>query len=441
MVLLALAALALAAYLAGPGILISYDLSRARRAMADLDMDAACAALQSVANRGPGLAEAQYLLGCAHRRARRYRAAEQAFLRAESLGWPQRDVERQRMMMTFQMGEIGAAAPYVAAIIAQGCDDATAEDLYEVLVMGYLGEFRIDEASVCLDEWIAWRPGSIRARFWQAQFYGSMFDTPKLQAELREILRLDPRRVKERMWLAQSLLDANDVDAALAHCELARRLAPDHPLVSLVLGLCHLKQGHQDTAQHELEAAVAGDLEPRRRFQGLTALGQIALAGGDYVSAAGRYEEATQCVPSDSAAEYGLGTTLAKLGKDDAAQPHLRRARTLEVQANRLDEINSALIDRADNVELRLEAARIMVDQRRSTEAALWMSSALRYDPDLPEAHAFLADYFDELGDASLAGRHRHALGAPSASTANAETGSDESNGDDVHHSEIERRQ
>jgi tetratricopeptide (TPR) repeat protein len=408
-VLIALAALALAAYWAGPGALVSYDLSRARRALADLDPDEACAWLQATADRTPEKAEIHYLLGCAHRRARHYREAEQSFRRAETLGWSQKDLERQRMMMTFQMGDVDAAAPYVAELLKQGCDDATAEDLYEVLVMGYFAEFRISEGSVCLANWIAWRPQSVRVRIWRAQFYASMLDVEDLRAELREILRIDPRRVKERMWLAQSLLDDNNVDAALVECELARRQAPGDPLVSLVLGLCHVKQGHQDEARRELESAVAGVLEPRRRLQGLAALAQIALASGDYEEAARQYEEATRCVPNDAAAEYGLGTTLAKLGKNEAAETHLQRSRDLETQADQLNEINSALMDAPDNARLRLEAARIMIDQGRRTDAAVWMSAALRYDPNLSEAHAFLVSYFDEQGEAALAQRHRNA--------------------------------
>ncbi|HEV3006902.1 MAG TPA: tetratricopeptide repeat protein, partial [Pirellulales bacterium] len=377
-VVAALAALALVAYWAAPGTLVSYDLSRARRAMADLDLDAARAWFQAAADRAPGQAEIHYLLGCVHRRARHYREAEQSFERAEKLGWPKRDVERQRTMMGFQMGDVDAAAPYVGELLKRGCDDATAEDLYEVLVWGYLSEFRISEGSVCLANWIAWRPDSIRARIWRARYYGSMLDAEKLRAELREILRIDPRRVKERIWLAQSLLDDNDVEAALVECELGRRQAPGDPLVSLVMGLCHVKQGLQDAARPELESAVAGDLEPRRRLQGLAALGQIALASGNFEEAAGRYKEATRCVPSDAAAEYGLGTTLAKLGEDEAAQTHLDRSRVLENQADRLNAINSALMDAPDNAGLRLEAARIMVDQGRTTDAAVWMSSALR---------------------------------------------------------------
>jgi Tfp pilus assembly protein PilF len=40
-------------------------------------------------------------------------------------------------------------------------------------------------------------------------------------------------------------------------------------------------------------------------------------------------------------------------------------------------------------------------------KAAKYMLSALRYDPELKEAHEMLADFFEEQGRADLAREHR----------------------------------
>jgi len=386
--------------------LVNYDLARARRAMADLDLDAARTWLQAAERRQPKRAEIHFRLGVVHRRAGRYRPAKECFERAAQLGWFQKDLQRQRTLVAFQLGYLKQGERRLAQLLGGDCDDELAEDVYEALAMGYLAEFRVSEGKACLDYWVEWRPDSVRARIWRAQFHNTMRDPEKEQAELRQVLRLDPRRIHERLWLAQSLLERNQVDAALVESEIGRRQAPGDPRVSLTLGMCHFKQGRQDEAWRELESAVARDLDSQSRLQALLILGQIALASQDYKSAARRYEEAMKIAPNDSAAHYGLGTTLSKLGNVAAAGRHLQRSLVLENQTTRLADINSALIKAVDNVELRLEAARILLDQERKTEAAVWMMSALRYHGELREAHEFLAEFFDEQGEGKLARSH-----------------------------------
>jgi tetratricopeptide (TPR) repeat protein len=403
----AAAALAPLAWWAAPGALVRYDLLRARRALAELEPDAASIWLRSALVRAPDRAEIHFLLGSTLRRGRSYRPAKQCFDQAERLGWSKRDLERERMMMRFQTGQIEQAEPYLRKLLEQDLGDEAAEDIYEALVMGYLTEFRVAEARTCLNYWVEWRPESVRARIWRAQYFGSMQDEAKLQTELREVLRIEPRRLHERMWLAQSLADQNQVEAALDECEIAGRQAPGDPRVSLVLGLCRFKQGREDEAQRELETAAAKLVDPRRRLQALGLLGQIASAAGDYRRAIRHYETALQCDPSDASSEYGLGTALAKLGSQEAAEPHLKRSRELEAQFNRMNDINSMLTKDIENVDLRLEAAQIARNQGRKNDAAIWMLSALRYDPQRREAHELLAEYFAAEGETALARDHR----------------------------------
>jgi tetratricopeptide (TPR) repeat protein len=390
----------------GRGALVHYDLASARRAIAELDLERARSWLQVAEQRQPERPEIHFLMGVVHRRTGRYRPAKECFERAERLGWFEKDLQHQRNMLTFQLGYLRKAEPYLKRLLERDCSDELAEDVYESLVMGYLAEFRVIEGKACLDYWVEWRPESVRARIWRAQFHNTMMDPENEQAELREVLRLDPRRIHERLWLAQSLLDRNQVNRALVECEMVRRQAPGNPRVQLMFGLCHFEQGGLDEARRELESAAASSIDARDRLQALVILGQIASASQDYDLAARRYEEATKIAPNDSAAHYGLGTVLSKLGNVAAAERHLQRSRVLENQASRLADINSALIKAVDNVELRLEAARILLDEGRKTEAAVWMLSALRYDSKLRAAHEFLAEYFDEQGEGELARSH-----------------------------------
>jgi tetratricopeptide (TPR) repeat protein len=330
--------------------------------------------------------------------------------RALALGWSKREVQIQRAMLRFQMGYIGDAGPYLAKLLDRGCDPALADEIYEAMVIGYLAEYRVDEAMTCLQRWLGLRADNIRARVLLANLYGAASDPERMQAELREVLRLDPHLIHERLWLAQSLREGNQVDAALAECEICRQQAPRDPEVLLGLGQCHFQLGRPDEARRELDAALAEGLNPQLRVQALVALGQIAMDASDYEQSARYYEQAVKTVPADSAAEYGLGTALSKLEKHDLAKPHLQRSRVLEVQTGRLAEINRLLAASARDVSLRLEAAQILHSQGFESEAASWMLSVLRYDPRQREAHELLARFFEKQGEADLAQLHRAAL-------------------------------
>ncbi|HEV3004546.1 MAG TPA: tetratricopeptide repeat protein, partial [Pirellulales bacterium] len=181
---------------------------------------------------------------------------------------------------------------------------------------------------------------------------------------------------------------------------------------------CHFQLGNLEDAKREFEAALAAQLEPAGRLLALSKLGEIASGDCDAESAARYYDEALKLRPHDAAAAYGLGTALRKLGKRELAETMLHRSQVLMQQDDRLADVNELLTKNPGDVKLRLEVARIMVDQGRQADAATWMLSVLRYDPAQRDAHELLAEFYESHGKPDVARRHRNAL-----STAVAETG------------------
>jgi Flp pilus assembly protein TadD len=329
--------------------------------------------------------------------------------RAGELGWPKKDLKRQRMMMLFEMGHVRTAEPYLEKLLAQGTDDGTADEVYEALVRGYLTEFRVREAVACLDFWIAWRPRSIPPRHWRTEVYRRVRDAPSLQAELHEILRIEPRRLSERVALGESYLESNQVQQALEQFELCRRQAPDDARVLVGLGSCEHRLGRHDEARRELLAALAKDPDDVHCSAALAALGELATEAGDLEMAVRYFQKASQLSPADPRPQYALGSALSQIGKAELAKPFFERWRVLSDQNGRMLHIVRELVTASDDTRLRLEAAEILLDQGRKDDAARWLLSALRYDPKLREAHAKLGDYFDDQGDAQRARRHRDA--------------------------------
>jgi tetratricopeptide (TPR) repeat protein len=389
--------------------LVAFEVYQARSALDNAEPEVALDWLHGAEESRPDRADVQYLLAVSKRRSGHLGEVMQHLHRAEALGWRKKDLKRQRMMMLFQMGSLHQAEPYLLKLIDDGAPDETAEEVYDALVRGYLTEFRVREAAVCLEHWIQWRPRSILPRIWRTEIYGAVNDIEQLQAELGEILRIDPRRLPQRISLANSLLDVSRVEQALAQYEIGQQQAPHDARVLLGLGLCHQRLGKTAEARRELESALGGQLDDAQRLNALMALGELASEATDLDQASRHFDAAVRLAPYEPAPVYAFGTTLSKMGEPELAKQHLERSGVLSQQAERLKEINRELIGFADDAALRVEAARIMRRQNRKEEAARWMISALRYEPTLREAHDVLADYFEEQGDVELAQRHRAA--------------------------------
>ena len=65
------------------------------------------------------------------------------------------------------------------------------------------------------------------------------------------------------------------------------------------------------------------------RAQAFVDSGNAAFRNGDFTAAAKRYAAAAVVNPEDPAAFYGLGMSLAKLGRDDEARVAYARSREL----------------------------------------------------------------------------------------------------------------
>ncbi|HUY34564.1 MAG TPA: tetratricopeptide repeat protein [Pirellulales bacterium] len=404
------------------GAMLRLDLHRARDALAEKRLDQAITWLEAAEGRRPDEVEAQYLLGVANRRLGRYYIAKEKFAIAERLGWPKKDLERQRNLMLFQMGYLREAELYLIGLLETDVADDDAAEIYDALAAGYLAEFRIFEAMACLDHWLAWQPRSIPAHQSRAEVMLSLNRNGDYQAELREILKIDPSRIAERLALAQWLSDETQVDEALAECELCRRQAPDDARVHLIMGLVIHRKGLMAEAKRELETAISKPLDPRNRTQALITLGQIAAEARDYESAALRYREAARLTPETPTAPYALGTVLETLGRHEEAEREIDRSRVLQEQFEEMQDIRRDLLQDTSNAALRVKAAKILLDQGDKTGAANWMLSALHSDPDLREAHEMLADYFEEKERSDLAQHHRDAARRVAASEDSGDT-------------------
>ena len=71
----------------------------------------------------PTDAEFAYMLAVAHRRAGKTTRARQLLETAQQLGWPRKDIQRQRYLIRLQSGEIKETEDYLLAVTGGGYPD------------------------------------------------------------------------------------------------------------------------------------------------------------------------------------------------------------------------------------------------------------------------------------------------------------------------------
>jgi tetratricopeptide (TPR) repeat protein len=100
-------------------------------------------------------------------------------------------------------------------------------------------------------------------------------------------------------------------DQAREWAEQARRAAPDHPAIPLVLGIAALNQNRLPEARILLQDAVAADPESVFAW---SSLGLVFARLGDPGGAIIAWERTLQLNPQFNEAKYNLGLAHARLG-------------------------------------------------------------------------------------------------------------------------------
>jgi tetratricopeptide (TPR) repeat protein len=125
---------------------------------------------------------------------------------------------------------------------------------------------RLDEAERCFDEALAAAPADRERAFVhnkRALLALARSDRPAAQAALDEALRTYPACVPAIVNAGNLLLEAGDVDGAIARFEAAIVLDPDYPEAHHNLGVAFRRAGRRSDAVRELRRATG--LERRRK--------------------------------------------------------------------------------------------------------------------------------------------------------------------------------
>jgi len=379
--------------IAHPQVSLRWRIYSGRQALAIGKSAVAVKELLHAAQLAPNNAETQYLLAVAQRRSGNLNRVAAPLQRAEQLGWPKGEIERQSLLIIAQSGDCSAVEARLKSIMIQGVSDGAAEEIYEALAIGYLKSYRLKEAWKCLSFWSEWQPKAIFPMIWRADICRRVNNRPGEEREYRAILAIDTNHCEARERLAEVLKGSNRVDEAKSEYERCLKVGDRTPELLIGLAECYRRLAATDSAISILQQALAMKLSASERAAVLSELGQIAADEGHTEEAIAKLEEAASLTPYEAPVLYSLSQAYAQSGNAKRSRELLEQSEEIRAKSNRVEEITGQLLKVPNDADLRCEVGQIMMDLGMKDEGANWLRTAIRIDPNHQLARDLLSAY------------------------------------------------
>ncbi|HND53700.1 MAG TPA: tetratricopeptide repeat protein, partial [Pirellulaceae bacterium] len=390
----------------------SYHLSQGQAAIEAFDFATAVTHLEKARKYQPQRPDVLYWLAVAQRRSGKVAEVDTTLTAAGKLGWPQEELNRQRLLLRAQVGRVSEVETQLQEMIARGIDDQSAVQIYEALAQGYWANHRIQDTLRVLDFWIQWRPDDIDPRLMRADVYSEFNDPVSAEKEYRAVLAAHPDHVLSHAMLGRLLLGSGHVDDAAGMFRYALEHGPVKADLQVGLAECEFRSSRADEADAILKKVDLEQLDPEPRAKALKLEADIARFKQDHVRAADCLERAVKIWPHDSGVLQALGQAYAALGKKEEAEQFLQRSKEITARAEQFYEAKRRIIKEPDNADLRFEIGSILAGQGLADDAAEWFRGAVRSDRFHQPSHEALADYYTKKGDAAMASRYRESAQA-----------------------------
>jgi tetratricopeptide (TPR) repeat protein len=274
-------------------------------------------------------------------------------------------------------------------------DHAETPLLLEALTRGYLRQYQLGKARLCLDRWLKRQPDNPQAWFLDGLFYlDYVHKQSEALASYRRAVELDPEHEEARLQLAVGLEETNAFAEAAEHLEYLWQHQPDN--LGVQVGLAECRNGLGEVA--EATRLVDGVLAQQPQYPPALALrGRIALEHGQYAEAETYLRQAVERSPADIRSHYHLSVCLHHNGKEAEAQRHQQQLQEMEAALRRFDEIVTRdLLQRPRDPALHCTLGKLMLRGGMRQEGLRWLLNALHLDPQYAPAREALKKYYEE---------------------------------------------
>ena len=294
-------------------------------------------------------------------------------------------------------------------------DGALAPLVWEALAQGCMRTYRLRDAMAYLSDWTDVQTDNIQALFLRAVVREKVGAVTQAVEDYRRVVELDPQRDDVRRLLGRCLMKAGRFEDALTVLEAQQKCDPGDAELSANVARCLLEVGQYQDAHTLLDAVLAQYPEYNLALENR---GRLALREGQPAEAEEWLRKAVRAAPYDFQANWQLYEALRLQQKTEQAEEQRDKARGIEDVVARLGAIGQREMSaHPHDPALHYEMGRLHARIGQKETARYWYESALLQDKQFAPAHAALAEWYEEQGDASQAAFHREqAKSAPAPS-------------------------
>ncbi len=434
---LLVALIGLAGYIGGRQFWAWHHYREAQQAVERRDFVLAQANLADCLEVWSSSAETCYEAARVARRAGNYDDAEKYLVRAQKLGWVRPAIDLERTLARVQQGNVAGEDVALLDYVEKNKGDPEVPIILEALSKGYLQSYRLPQARATLTKWLEIEPRNTQALVWRGGVLSRLGNVKGAEDDYRQAVEVNPALDEARVRLAETLLQRDNPHAsaqqALEQLLPVQAHQPDNPVVLYDLALCkhdlnepdearaildRLLDQHRDEVQTLKQSPQVGpplgpqedwwrqaiELAPfdLRQPQYVITLFVLILTERAELAATPAEKkaflsQAAYLSPYDLTVTRRLADCLERLG-DPEAKVYRTRAKQIQKDRDLEAQVRHDIMTSPHDPEPRYRAAEILLRHRQPQEAARWLESALREDPNYTKARELLRRCSELMG-------------------------------------------
>jgi tetratricopeptide (TPR) repeat protein len=262
--------------------------------------------------------------------------------------------------------------------------------LMEALTRGYLRQYRLRQAQLCLERWKQEQPDNAQLFYLEGLLNFDYLHSSSAVDSYRRAVELDADHEEARLGLAVTLMHSKDFTEAAEHFRRLLQAQPDN--ARLQVGLAECLDGLGESA--EAAQLVEDVLARQPQFAPALSLhGQLALESEHLAQAETSLRQALRQTPWDHRVRYSLIQCLEKSGQKEEARQQQQQLQQMEQDLARFHKIvTKEMPQRPNDPALHCTLGQLLLRSGRRAEGIRWFHNALRLDPRYAPARQALAD-------------------------------------------------
>lgn len=264
--------------------------------------------------------------------------------------------------------------------------------LMEALTRGYLRQYRLGLAHLCLERWKKEQPDNPQAFYLEGMLHLDYLRSSSAAVNsYRRAVELDADHEKARLGLAIALLHGKNFAEAAEHFRRLLQGQPDNARVQVALAECLEGLSEAAEAQRLVEEALA---RAPQMSAALSMRGQIAFDNGELAEAETWLRQALRIDPRDHRALYSLILCLEKTGQAEEAGHWRQELQQMEQDLERFNQIiTKEIAQRPNDPSLHCTIGQMLLRAGKRDEGIRWLQQSLQLNPSYAPARQALAEY------------------------------------------------